>query len=726
MADQSWLDLLAQGSPGNSESLRAQTAQRAPRFTSALEALADLVSGGARGVARTSLGWPGDLERLLAAQVPEVVEGYRAGAPLGWNLRGAGEALGRTEHAPTILPNSEDLGRWLPGATQFSIPAGQNPMETIAGNAFLTPRQVASAVKGTTKGGLGLLQDLAGGPSMGSRAAQRGAVRAKGGNFDVAHPDVYLGGTLGAEAGVPLADEMGGMTGATNQWIQKQLRNYLTKDLGSPADPLLQVEKEHPNLHLPEGSMPQSVGESRGGNTRRNNAYVEGHRKLAGDEPFTPWTLHSDKQLYAMTPEEYTHHLENFYDELAHDKQFAWLGKAPPETKIWGLESPTEDALGFGHVRDYLEAAQKAHSTRAGSLGLYENGMMPREVENAHKMFDAGLTLSSEQVARTSVADAVRKTAQWNKLLEEGMGGPANLDLERGIKAVHKEYPEHGMKWVELGKQEISGDLPKGWSVEPVTAGGKTSYEVLDDQGRMHPEFSSRASSPGEAIKKFSSYYPEFELSTGLNAEGEAMGHCVGGYCDDVASRGTKIYSLRDKNNNPHVTVEVARPLRKISDEESLRNIRQNFPKASEEEIQQKFAQVWAPNIVQIKGKQNAAPVSKYLPFVQDFVKSGNWGHVGDLGNTELARLTEPYQILGSKGEPLGQIPPGFHSLEDVKTQLKAVGYPEQGPGTTLEDYANMILGKGGAGRSRYAHGGSVQAPKFSRKAELLARLNRG
>ncbi len=35
------------------------------------------------------------------------------------------------------------------------------------------------------------------------------------------------------------------------------------------------------------------------------------------------------------------------------------------------------------------------------------------------------------------------------------------------------------------------------------------------------------------------------------------MGHCVGGYCDSVQSRGTKIYSLRDKNGNPHVTIET-------------------------------------------------------------------------------------------------------------------------------------------------------------------------
>ena len=39
--------------------------------------------------------------------------------------------------------------------------------------------------------------------------------------------------------------------------------------------------------------------------------------------------------------------------------------------------------------------------------------------------------------------------------------------------------------------------------------------------------------------------------------------------------------------------------------------------------------QALSPNIVQIKGKQNRAPKEDYLPFVQDFVKSGNWSDVG-------------------------------------------------------------------------------------------------
>jgi predicted GNAT family acetyltransferase len=42
-----------------------------------------------------------------------------------------------------------------------------------------------------------------------------------------------------------------------------------------------------------------------------------------------------------------------------------------------------------------------------------------------------------------------------------------------------------------------------------------------------------------------------------LKAEGEKVGHCVGGYCDDVLKGNTRIFSLRDPSNVPYVTMEV-------------------------------------------------------------------------------------------------------------------------------------------------------------------------
>jgi len=73
-----------------------------------------------------------------------------------------------------------------------------------------------------------------------------------------------------------------------------------------------------------------------------------------------------------------------------------------------------------------------------------------------------------------------------------------------------------------------------------------------------------------------------------VETEGRNMGHCVGGYCDDIIIGRLKIYSLRDAKNEPHVTIEVGGS--------SGRNVHQ------------------------IKGKENAPPVQKYAPYIRNWL----------------------------------------------------------------------------------------------------------
>jgi len=70
-----------------------------------------------------------------------------------------------------------------------------------------------------------------------------------------------------------------------------------------------------------------------------------------------------------------------------------------------------------------------------------------------------------------------------------------------------------------------------------------------------------------------------------LNREGKLMGHCVGSYCDRVSSGSTSIYSLRDKKNEPHCTVEVTKS-----------------------------------GIQQMQGKGNGPVDKKYIKYIKDFI----------------------------------------------------------------------------------------------------------
>lgn len=73
-----------------------------------------------------------------------------------------------------------------------------------------------------------------------------------------------------------------------------------------------------------------------------------------------------------------------------------------------------------------------------------------------------------------------------------------------------------------------------------------------------------------------------------LSYEGAVMGHCVGSYWNKVASGNIKIFSLRDKNDNPHTTIEY---------------------------------DLNRGEVIQVQGKENKRPISKYLSLFTEFTK---------------------------------------------------------------------------------------------------------
>ncbi len=236
-----------------------------------------------------------------------------------------------------------------------------------------------------------------------------------------------------------------------------------------------------------------------------------------------------------------------------------------------------------------------------------------------------------EKLGQMDFVRAVQETAKQDAIQAAKMA-KARVNQEGTVD--HKVYPD-GMKWVEVGVPAESG-LPKGYDIVPTTEDSfvvkmpKEHWtELQGDLGELPPqtEFATRAEAEAAARR--------FAADMALRNEGDVMGHCVGGYCEMVHNGESKIYSLRDEKGMSHVTIEVE-PKGAVSPD----------------------GNGWASqsdNIIQIKGKQNRAPVAKYLPYVQDFVKSGKWGDVGDLGNTglhDVARLSPAEKYVASKLYP--------------------------------------------------------------------------
>ena len=205
---------------------------------------------------------------------------------------------------------------------------------------------------------------------------------------------------------------------------------------------------------------------------------------------------------------------------------------------------------------------------------------------------------------------------------------------------VYKSYKD-GFKWVELKLPEkLTEEQAKGvrLATEAEKRGLRNEdgeapekadkvYVAQDAQGKpirnSYTEDIAHAATPEEAW-----------LTGRLAEEGNVLGHCVGGYCDAVASGESRIFSLKDGKGRSHATVEVESggPAGEVRPGETLPD-----------------------SIVQIKGKGNLAPVAKYLPYVQDFVRSGKWGEVGDLENTGLRDVAtldrDLFKALNDKGE---------------------------------------------------------------------------
>jgi hypothetical protein len=194
-----------------------------------------------------------------------------------------------------------------------------------------------------------------------------------------------------------------------------------------------------------------------------------------------------------------------------------------------------------------------------------------------------------------------------------------------------------------------------------------------------------------------------------LKSEGDQMGHCVGTHCDyyDGVMNGDKqIFSLRDANNKPHVTIEtnIKRNLdrwlnvnketiandpdlskmiftddfdskypRTLRDDEDLAN---EYIGSMKKIMKEKGLPINEDpgayvNIKQVKGKQNKRPDEKYQSYVEDFIQKNPTGHeiadILELHNTNLMNVNDV--------SANGIVPKEIHFHPDVEKAMTSF-YP--------------------------------------------------
>ena len=389
---------------------------------------------------------------------------------------------------------------------------------------------------------------------------------------------------------------------ALNAWMESNLTNYVKKQMGTADDPVRKLA-EQDILHM----EPYGTREAGSLVMRKRAGLGYPAQGLGKSDRAKFWERLSDASIDSYPAGLYKH---GALDESILTNN-PWLQNAPDETMINSGKGMARE-LGFDHIIDVLR-----EDLRAGRI-------------------------RPEQLSKVSIEHAVRRAHEYNEERKKAMAETA-LKATEGMP-VHKEYPE-GYKWIELKAPDYNS-LP------------------LEERKQMIARLTEEARQKGVTPEDYIEKYPESQLAEALKYEGDTMGHCVGGYCPDVAEGRSRIFSLRDAKNEPHVTIET-RPHQHQSKYESdwftsqpeeLQNQitqkalaehnaaknertpaedRFTWGKALSKAIREHLGDV-PEEIIQIKGKGNAKPKKDYIPFVQDFVKSGNWSHVGDLHNADL------------------------------------------------------------------------------------------
>jgi hypothetical protein len=430
-----------------------------------------------------------------------------------------------------------------------------------------------------------------------------------------------------ADNSLRLARDASGPLSELQNWFLRAAPRYIKNEMGTPEDPMRALAERdalHVALTPDEWSDTASSVISR----RPIGTYL-GIDQLYAPEGADPRAGYDFGASLAVN--------------------MPWLKKAPVTDELYGVGDTyaLQDKMGMGHLLDEMR-----------------NAMDPRSG------LPSDLAVRPESLGRMGLAQAAERVGLINQFRAKEMERAALSNINSPAVQTFKEYTENnpmGLRWSEL---KAPDDIPEGYSVRQGDDAPREGWF-----GVYGPDGQPIVWAPTEDQARRSA--AKAPLQQALKYEGDTMGHCVGNYCDDVMEGKSRIFSLRDAKGEPHVTIETrpGRQDRAYSDAiaqlrgteywpawlENQRT-RQDNPGSTQDLIdymnQFRRSQGLEPidaektqDIVQIKGKQNAKPKDDYLPFVQDFVKGGQWGNIGDMENTGLVKLPDGRYITGQQAE---------------------------------------------------------------------------
>jgi hypothetical protein len=468
-----------------------------------------------------------------------------------------------------------------------------------------------------------------------------------------------------------------------NKWIDKKLGSYVKNEMGSPTDPLrLLADKGVTTIKdIAENPFTKAVEK----NAKKS---IEDYREALG----------FPREGYAQTPEGKAWELladNSIWATKAGDfVADAKTSKEINNTNRWALaNNPWIEELA---KRDPNVNIYNLDNSSMRDLGLNH---IRDELYNAIRKdsdLPDNLRLKPEALDRVTVPQAVERVAKIDAWRAE--------QIEKAAAESVKDFPpikeyKEGFKWHEL----------------------KMPSHIEDQQ------------------------QAKGVLEKALKNEGELMGHCVGGYCEDVISGQSRIFTLRDQKNKPHVTIEgtpgVRRPgsppaevieqfSREAAQEADELGYKPNSPEWQNYfrggQIQK--ADKWARDnsyetvdIAQIKGKSNGPVTDKYREMVRDFLNSQeNIGEVRDLSNVDLVDTGNSRSVVRFLDENYGG-DFGLVNSSELYNKVKAAN-PNMDRFIHASDLSGLVDDVRGPTPEGYKDGGGVSASDSDPSVQFYSR----
>ncbi len=410
-------------------------------------------------------------------------------------------------------------------------------------------------------------------------------------------------------------------------------RDYIARQSGSHINPR--------ELELANRWVPESVPDMR----ERMGYEVQGIGETPlgkGWENMADMSIRPTRARVLIDPQLYSTKELN-----AKIEENPWLTKVPPETRVYQVDRGQFDDLGFGHMRDELRNALDPESDLPDALKITPDKLKMLNMAQASKLVD---DINAFRATRATEVNAARA------------GNIATVPV--------KEYPEQGLKWVELKMPEP--EFEPGHGPGPVS-GYPSLHGIIDQKTGQSV---SAGATPEEARNLYKREERKKALADALKYEGEMLQHCVGGYCEDVVQGRSRIFSLRDYDGRPRVTIEVQpNSNQKMTFEQAKQQI-DTDPNTADLDDNAKMEILYKQGfvdeegnvlpdlpmqIIQVKGANNRKPQPEDIPLVQDFIRSGKYEIAGDERNTGFVKLPKDNMMIAAL-KRTGNKPPALRS----------------------------------------------------------------